>query len=538
MTCILIARISRACVASAHVRNKNADQAVPRPGLLILIVALLTACGPPPLQEKEPSQALTIQEGADTLLGQALMPLTRQHAGLSGVVPLGDSLDAFAARMLMITTAQRTVDARYYIWRDDITGNLLLQALHDAARRGVRVRLLVDDNGTSGLDDRLALLNAQANAEVRLFNPFPFRVFKPLWFLTDFSRLNRRMHNKSLTIDGQATVVGGRNIGDEYFGATQDVAFADLDVMAVGTVVDDVSYDFDHYWNSQSAYPVEQLVKAPNPREVQALEKEETRALTLPGAEAYIRAVKTSDFIENLLAQRLEFHWVPVRMVSDDPAKVLGKAQPETMLTARLAEILDRPTRSVDLVSPYFVPTKQGVQAFGQLADQGVQIRILTNAMEATDVIAVHAGYMKYRIPLLDRGIALFEMRGNQTVERPREKAGPFGSSGTSLHAKTFSADGERIFVGSFNFDPRSARLNTELGFVIEDKLLAQKVSDAFDHTIPRVAYQLERDPQHGIAWMERHAGKTTRLTTEPSTSFWKRLVMRFLSRLPIESLL
>ncbi|MFA5521941.1 MAG: phospholipase D family protein [Castellaniella sp.] len=507
-------------------------------GLLILIAALLTACGPPALQEREASLALTTQEGSGTLLGQALAPLAGQHVGLSGVVPLSDSLDAFAARMLLIATAQRTIDARYYIWRDDITGNLLLDALHDAARRGVRVRLLVDDNGTSGLDDRLALLNAQANAEVRLFNPFPFRAFKPLWFLTDFRRLNRRMHNKSLTIDGQATVVGGRNIGDEYFGATQDVAFADLDIMAVGTVVDEVSHDFDRYWNSQSAYPIEQLVTAPDTREAQALEKEEAGTLALPKAQAYLRVVRTSGLVEDLLAQRLAFYWAPVRMVSDDPAKVLGKAQPQTMLTARLMEILETPTRTIDLISPYFVPTQQGVQAFGQLADQGVAVRILTNALEATDVAAVHAGYMKYRKPLLERGIALFEMRGNHEVNKPREKAGPFGSSGTSLHAKTFSVDGERLFVGSFNFDPRSARLNTELGFVIESEQLADRASRAFDNMIPRFAYQLEQDAEHGIVWIDRSADNPVRLTTEPSASFWKRLAIRFLSRLPIESLL
>lgn len=503
-----------------------------------MLAALLTACALPPVNDREASKALTTEEGSDTALGQALAPLIDQHPGLTGVVTLSDSLDAFAARMLLISTAQRTVDIQYYIWRNDITGNLLLHALHEAADRGVRVRLLVDDNGTAGLDGKLALLNAEPTAEVRLFNPFPLRSFKSLGFLTEFKRLNRRMHNKSLTVDGQVTIIGGRNIGDEYFGATQGVAFADLDVMSAGAIVDDVSHDFDRYWNSPSAYAIDQLVRTPSPRKSETLQKDEASAALLPEAHAYLKAVEGSAFAENLLSRRMEFRWVPVRMVSDDPAKVLGKAKPEMMLTARLAEILDQPTHSVDLISPYFVPTEQGVQAFSELSAQGVRVRILTNAMEATDVIAVHAGYAKYRIPLLDQGISLFEMRRHTTDYNPKEKAGPFGSSGSSLHAKTFSVDGKRVFVGSFNFDPRSAQLNTELGFVIESEEMAQDISDAFDNTIPHHAYRVELDEQRRMIWIDQSADGITTLTSEPSAPFWKRLYIGFLSWLPIESLL
>lgn len=451
---------------------------------------------------------------------------------------LPNSLDAFAARMLSIAAAERSIDIQYYIWRDDITGNLLLRALHDAAQRNVRVRLLIDDNGTSGLDGKLALLNAEPNVEVRLFNPFPFRVFKQLGFLTDFRRLNRRMHNKSFTVDGQVTIVGGRNIGDEYFGATRGVAFTDLDVLVAGPVVGDVSQDFDRYWNSESAYPLEQLVSPPRKRKAQALLQEELDAALVPKAHIYVEAVAQSTFIESLVSGQLEYQWVPVRMVSDDPAKVLGRAQPETMLMARLMDILDGPEQSVDLISPYFVPTQQGVEAFAAWAEQGVQVRILTNAMEATDVIAVHAGYSKYRRPLLKHGIALYEMRREADLDAPKERAGPFGSSGSSLHAKTFSVDGERAFVGSFNFDPRSARLNTELGFVIESQAMAQAISNAFEHAIPYAAYRLELDEEGDIVWLDQRTNGSRTLTTEPSSSLWKRLYIGFLSLLPIEPLL
>jgi len=509
-----------------------------RGGLLIAMAGLLSACNPPSLEERLPTTAISTQQGADTLLGRALAPQIAQHPGLSGVLALPNSLDAFAARMLSIASAERSIDIQYYIWRDDITGNLLLRALHDAAQRNVRVRLLIDDNGTAGLDGKLALLNAEPNVEVRLFNPFPFRSFKQLGFLTDFRRLNRRMHNKSFTVDGQVTIVGGRNIGDEYFGATRGVAFTDLDVLVAGPVVDDVSQDFDRYWNSESAYPLEQLVSPPRQRRAQALLQEEIDAALVPKAHAYVKAVAQSMFIENLLTGRLEYEWVPVRMVSDDPAKVLGRAQPETMLMSRLMDILDTPENSVDLISPYFVPTEQGVEAFGALTQAGIRVRILTNAMEATDVIAVHAGYSKYRRPLLRHGITLYEMRRDADPDAPKERAGPFGSSGSSLHAKTFAVDGERAFVGSFNFDPRSARLNTELGFVIESPAMALAISNVFENQIPLAAYRLELDEEGDIVWLDQRSNGSQKLTTEPASSFWKRVYLGFLSLLPIEPLL
>ncbi|MGB6243295.1 MAG: phospholipase D family protein [Castellaniella sp.] len=504
-----------------------------------MVVAIcLSACSLPSQEGRQSSQAITPQQSADTALGRSLAPLLTEHSGLSGVVLLSDPLGAFAARMRLISEAQRTIDIQYYIWRDDITGNLMLQALHEAAQRGVRVRLLVDDNGTSGLDDKLALLNAEPNAQVRLFNPFPFRMFKQLAFLTDFSRLNRRMHNKSLTVDGQVTIVGGRNIGDEYFGATQGVAFADLDVMVAGHVVEDVSHDFDRYWGSESAYPLERLVSMPSERESRLLRQEEAGMALSPEAGAYVAAVRQSAFIQKLLARELAFDWVSVRMVSDDPGKALGRAPQQATLMARLIDILGKPAHSVDLVSPYFVPTQQGVEAFSTLEKQGVRIRILTNSLEATDVTAVFAGYAKYRRPLLEQGITLFEMRREAGTESPKEKAGPFGSSGASLHAKTFAVDGKRVFVGSFNFDPRSALLNTELGFVIDSEAMARLMAKLFDDLIPNGAYQLGLDGRGEIVWRERTPQGTETLNSEPKASFWRLLLVKGLSWLPIESLL
>ncbi len=508
-----------------------------RHGILIIAVGLLTACSPLPGRKRRVTRHHGARKRADPA-GAKPGAATERPSGRLGVVPLHDPLDAFAARMHLISTAQRSLDLQYYIWRDDITGNLLLQALHEAAQRNVRVRLLIDDNGTSGLDAKLALLNAEPNAEVRLFNPFPFRTFKPLGFLLDFKRLNRRMHNKSLTADGQVTIVGGRNIGDEYFGATPDIAFTDLDVLVAGRVVGDVSQDFDRYWNSEPADPLEHRVTMPSQRTARSLQRAEARAARTPQAHLYDEAARKSTFIEHLLVRTLDFHWVPVRMVSDSPDKVLGRVPPGDTLAARLKSLLEKPRQSVDLISPYFIPTQQGAEAFASLAQQGVRLCVLTNALAATDVTAVHAGYAQYRQPLLEHGVTLFEMRREATPGRPKEKAGPFGSSGSSLHAKTFAVDGKRVFVGSFNFDPRSALLNTELGFVIESEAMAQAMSDAFDRKIPEEAYRLELDDKGDLVWLEQHAGQTQVWTTEPDSTFWKRLYVGALSLLPIEPLL
>ncbi len=511
---------------------------VKRCAVLLTAGLLLSGCSLPPIKERTASQALSSDETRDTRIGRGLSRQIEAHPGLSGVLTLQNPVDAFVARKLLATAAECTLDVQYYIWRDDITGTVLLQALEEAAQRGVRVRLLLDDNGIPGLDDQLALLNARPNVEVRLFNPFPFRAFKPLGFVTDFKRVNRRMHNKSFTVDGQVTVVGGRNIGDEYFGATQGIEFADLDLMLAGPIVDEVSRDFDRYWSSASAYPLEKLVGLPGEQQQAQLQSVRQARLETEQAHAYYHTAHQSQLVEALHEGRLSLQWMPVRMVSDDPAKALDRAEPETLLLARLQEVLDRPVRSVDLVSPYFVPTEAGVNAFRAMAQSGVRMRILTNALEATDVSAVHAGYAPARKPLLEAGISLYEMRRDQHGPHVKEKAGPFGSSGSSLHAKTFAVDGERVFVGSFNFDPRSARLNTELGFVLEAPELAEVIGKTFDSMVDRAVYQVKLDQSGQLVWVLQDEEGEKIFRHEPSTGWWKRLYIRFLSLLPIEGLL
>jgi putative cardiolipin synthase len=502
-----------------------------------LVLGLTAGCSSLPTLENRPASTAVLNTGA-TRLGRAISPRVAAHPGTAGIYWLTDARDAFAARVLLAQAAERTLDVQYYIWHKDMTGTMLFAALRKAADRGVRVRLLLDDNNTSGLDPTLAALNAHPNIEVRLFNPFVIRGPRAIGYITDFSRANRRMHNKSFTADSQATIIGGRNVGDEYFGAADQVLFADLDVMAVGPVVQQVSTSFDRYWNSASSYPVDRLLPPANPAGMEELSAAASEIERSPDAVAYTSALRNSTFVRELLQGSLPLEWAPTRMVSDDPAKGLGAARPGSLVRDKLRQIIGDPGAELDLVSPYFVPTCAGEDAFVALAAKGVKIRVLTNSLEATDVPAVHAGYAKRRKPLLEAGVSLYELRRLGPNTTTRMRGGRKGSSASSLHGKTFAVDRSRVFIGSFNFDPRSAELNTEMGFIIDSPALAQRIGTAFDRRIPNDAYEVRLSDSGQLYWLARRGRKVSRYDVEPGTRFWLRTGVWFMSKLPIEWLL
>ncbi|MCK2185460.1 phospholipase D family protein [Halomonas getboli] len=507
--------------------------------LALAMLLWLTGCSPlPPLEGRSETQQLPVAQARQTALGEMVSPLVAQHDDIDGFHALRNARDAFAARLLLAESAERTLDVQYYIWHDDITGSLLYRALLDAADRGVRVRMLLDDTNTTGLDHKLAALDAHPNIEVRLFNPFVIRSPRFVGYLTDFSRANRRMHNKSFTADNQATIIGGRNIGDEYFGAATDMAFSDLDVLAIGPIVQDVSSDFDRYWSSRSAYPASRLIDSAGREGTARLEAQLDELLAQPEARGYLQALEEEPLIQRLREGRLPLIWAEAKMVSDDPAKGLGEADDEALLTGRIRGLLGPPEQAVYLVSPYFVPMDKGTRLFTDLEAHGVDVTILTNALEATDVGAVHAGYAKHRRELLEAGVRLFELKRQPGAPGRSEAAGPFGSKGASLHAKTFSVDGKRLFVGSFNFDPRSAKLNTELGFVIESPELAQEMAEVFREDIPGNAYEVRLDDNDDLVWLERTDDGTIRHHSEPNVGLLRRGWVTFISVLPIDWML
>jgi putative cardiolipin synthase len=526
---------------------------------LLVVTALLAGCTSlPTLEDRTMTTAVPAEPG--TMLSEAVASRVAAHPGLTGVHPLEDGRAAFAARAALAEIAQRSLDVQYYIWHGDVSGRLMFEALRRAADRGVRVRLLLDDNNTQGLDPTLAALDAHPGVEVRLFNPFPNRSNRILGYATDFGRLNRRMHNKSFTADGVVTIVGGRNVGDEYFAAGEGIGFLDLDVIAIGAVVPQVAQSFDDYWNSQSAYPADRIVPAATPADVAAFAARGRETLESEEGRTYVESVRQTQFVARVLKGQLEWDWSAAQLVVDDPAKGLDRAERKDYLMSSLDHVVGPAQREVQVVSPYFVPMKEGVAAFGGMEARGVQVSILTNSLEATDVAAVHAGYAKRRKALLKSGVVLYELRRGAApvpVTGPAEQklfsggsggsgspgsggSGGSGSSGgASLHAKTFAVDRDRLFVGSFNFDPRSAALNTEMGLVLSSPALAERLADAFERQIPLVAYEVKLSPDgRSLLWIERTDGREIVHTTEPGTTGFQRFSVGAMALLPIDWLL
>jgi putative cardiolipin synthase len=451
-------------------------------------------------------------------------------------VPLEHGHDALVSRLALIDAADHSIDAQYYIWHEDTSGLLLLDALLRAAQRGVRVRLLLDDNGVPGLDSVMAALNAQDNFEIRLFNPSTVRSPKILGYAIDFFRMNRRMHNKSLVVDGAAAIVGGRNIGDEYFQVGNDQFYVDLDVLATGAVVLETSRVFDSYWNSQSVHAVETIISGQG--DIAAF-----RAAVATAKASVIAAAfelgKTSS-ATHLVDDGIALEWTDVKVVADDPVKGQGVAKPDQLMITRLGNILGVINHKFLLVSAYFVPGRQGTAYFTNLAQQGRDVRILTNALNTTDVLPVHAGYVKYRDQLLRAGIKLYELklRGSGKDE-PGPQLNPLGLSGASLHAKTFAVDDQRIFIGSFNFDPRSAILNCEMGFVIDSPAMARSLGAGFDGPIDAVTYRPSIDTNGKLVWHEKLPdGSEATYHSEPGATWFDVIALKVIGLLPVEALL
>ncbi|MBS0564323.1 MAG: phospholipase D family protein [Proteobacteria bacterium] len=473
-----------------------------------------------------------------TPLGARLLPEAARHPGLSGIVPLRAGTEAFAARILLARAARTTIDAQYYIWQNDLTGIPLLQELRAAAERGVRVRLLVDDNGTPALDAELAALNALPNFEVRVFNPFNLRRPRRLSYAFDFHRLNRRMHNKSFTVDGAAAIIGGRNIGDVYFARSAGSQYSDRDLLAVGKVVPDVAADFDLYWNSLSAYPHEFLVTPPAgglsgfDARLRAVEAD-------PGTADYARTIAATRLVRDLVAGALAFDWAETTLLSDDPAKGLRPLPRKRLLVRRLAPIVAEATRSIDVISAYFVPGRGGTRVLTAAAARGVRVRTLTNSLEATDVLPVHASYVKYRQPLLKGGVEVYELRAEPGSKEAADRLGILGKSAASLHAKTLVLDDDRVFVGSFNFDPRSTFLNCEMGFLVRCPSLAAMMRASVDGDLAGASWRVERQPDGRLTWSSvGEGGKAEIRPYEPGTNLAKRVALAVIGLLPVEWLM
>lgn len=494
--------------------------------------------------ERPPSQAASSH--ADSPLKGHLA--AHVPPGRSGFHLLQGGHAALAARLALAQRATRTLDVQYYLFHNDTTGKMVAAALLSAAERGVRVRLLVDDIDTADKELRLATLNAHPNIEVRLFNPFHTRstnlLVKGWQALRENVRLNRRMHNKAFIADNQIGITGGRNIGDEYFDAHHDLAFIDLDVIAAGTIVDSLSQSFDAYWNSIAAVPASALPVRTSANRLQRATEFLQRFRAQQLDSDYGRKLTAADPIPGLLAGRTPWLVADADLIVDPPDKVLKRSKSTSrLLIGQLAGLWVNPARRALIVSPYFVPGATGMAYFEYWRSHGVQVDVLTNAYAASDVPLVHAGYANYRIPLLDAGVGLYELKPVADPIGGRLRDLGSGSSRASLHAKTFVFDDEHVFIGSFNFDPRSVLLNTEMGLVIHSPELARQVTAiAEDAMRPERSFQprliRERDGHvltKRLRWHDVHQGAVRIFDVEPETTPIQRGLLRVLQALPIE---
>ena len=513
-------------------------------GVSIAVAALaLGGCGtlPSPVDRPNSLSLGPSTSGDLASLARASTPSPE----LSGfrLLPLG--LFSLDARLQLAQRARHTLDVQYYVIEDDASGRLLLRQMRDAAQRGVRVRLLVDDIHTAKTDPILRALAAQPNVEVRLFSPFccarSSLATRFAASLFDVRRLNRRMHNKLLIADGLAAVAGGRNIADEYFMRNGLQNFIDMDAFMLGAVVTELAGTFDRYWNSDLAYPVQSIVIDDRPAAALAqafdrLTPVDTTPLVLPAVDV----LGYGPLSEELDAGRVGLIWAPARAFADPPDKGAPMSAPQAALDNVSRDVRMKiwgAKTNLILTSPYLVPGKTGIAEFESLGRRKVKMVVLTNSLAANDNPIVHTGYARYRPRLLGAGVDLYELSPARI--RRTERLGMFGSSLGRLHAKTAVIDGTTVFIGSMNLDPRSESHNTELGIFIESPQLAKELLRIVNISKLQSAYRLRLNPDgSGLQWLTMDDDNEVILDTEPESSLWQRLYNVLISPLVPEQLL
>jgi len=492
----------------------------------------------------------------ETRLGKRFMGEANYHDGQSGFRIISDGVDGFLIRVQMIDAAERTLDLQYFIFRGDQTGRLLIDALVRAAARGVRVRVLVDDGDTVAGDERLLALDGRPLIEVRVFNPFAYRghsrLRRGVEFLLDASRLDYRMHNKLLIADDSIALVGGRNIGNQYFQMDPASQFADDDVFSAGPIAQQLSATFDEYWNSRFAIPARAL--APATRRLGELTKhqwrrrrrQQMRTLASPGID-YTAKIESGEPYAGLVSGRLPIVWAAAVVICDSPEKKLVRSRERSgrLMERAVAVAAGKVKSEMLMITPYLVPAPDEMKLLADMRRRGVAIRILTSSLESARALLPQSGYMHYRIPLLEEGVQLYELRarlGNTKGSGQTRRISRFGNY--SLHAKQFVFDRKSVFYGSMNFDQRSRHLNTEVGVIIDSPELAAETVLRFDAMVtPENAYAvrlLEPAPvaaggKPHLVWDTVETGESVEYGREPARSAWQRIGVRLLSLLRVD---
>lgn len=496
----------------------------------------ITGCRLPMNQSQQEQQSQVYQDHWITE-PQAKNMLTQ---GLTAYLAMNDAFQSIASRIHLIRKAKYTLDLQYYIWADDFIGNLMLHELLKAADRGVKVRLLIDDQNGTKIDRQLSALLTHPNISIKLYNPYKFRHFRVMDYIFRAQRINHRMHNKLIIADGAIAVTGGRNISSEYFDASESFQFTDMDVLFFGQSVNRANEVFTEFWNFELSYPIEQFISKGSAQDLIDLRK---------SFEKLEQAEHSTDEKVNLeqkeLANELnqnKINWAYADFLADSPKKSLGKAQGNELISHQIHQHLGDPKQEMDLIAAYFVPTQNGTDFISQFPKQNVNVRILTNSFVANDVALVHAFYQKYRVDLLKNGAKLYEFK--PYIERKRRTwyevvTGNIipkkGKNKSSLHAKFINID-DKVFIGSFNLDPRSFNINTEVGLVLKSDPLQEQISDLLDRTLLTVAYEVQLNSQGELIWLDYQAdGKVIEHHVDPETTRFQRFMMYSVSYLPLE---
>lgn len=516
-----------------------------RMALAGVLIAALGACGSLPPARERPAEFAASADPSTTLarIAAASTP-PDEHSGFR-LMPLGVySLDA---RIQLAQRAQRSLVVQYYQLENDPVGRLLLRTLREAAMRGVKVRVLVDDLYTVKSQHLLLALSETPNVDVRLFNPFCCgrngflsRFAASPW---EISRLNHRMHNKLFIADGVMAVVGGRNISEEYFVLNEAQNFIDMDALVVGKVVPQLESIFDAYWNSEQVWPIADIVTGEGGRKPTGADFDSWVGMAAPPPKVVL---PPSDILgygpisEELDAGRMGLLWGEARAVADPPTKPKTMTAEEaisTSVTMQVWGLLMDARTEVDLTSPYLVPGERGMEAFQDLARRKVKLTLLTNSLAANDEPLVHTGYARYREKLLKSGADLYELSPQRTTAG--ERFGMFGKSLGRLHAKTAAIDKRRIFIGSMNLDPRSASQNTEMGVVVDSPQLAREMLRVINISKLQNSYRLRLAKDTGtLEWLTNDGEKEMILTTEPESGFFKRFYNMLIAPIVPEMLL
>ncbi|MDA7746769.1 phospholipase D family protein [Psychromonas sp.] len=487
-----------------------------------------------------PSQAMPPSES--NLLNKSISEHRQQLAMADDetlIVLLQTGGDSFETRIKLIEEAQESIDLQYYLFHADLSGELIITSLWNAAERGVRVRILVDDIDLEGQDIGIAQLNAHPNIEVRVFNPFVRGEGRNIQYVTGLGKVTRRMHNKSFTVDGTVAVLGGRNLADEYFSASEEVSFGDLDVVFAGKSVRAVQEEFDLYWNYKLSYNITLLADyEADEKDLLTLKHDFAEFRKKKEHSQYVEAIMSNGFVDMLKKGEKQQYITHTKVLYDNPKKIVSERdQIQYNLSTKLAPYVDAIKDELIIISPYFVPGKQGMAGFKKLVDRGVTVKILTNSWASNDVSLVHAGYSKYRKELLEMGVQLHEIDSHELddlIEKTHRKHSS-KSSKLSLHAKYYILDRHTTFIGSFNLDPRSHYENTEIGILTKSDELGRFLAEQFDRGIDIVAFKLSlKDDQ--IIWTKEQDGKIITFDVDPYTNWGDRFKNNFNSTLPIES--